>query len=50
MILGETKVDEISYLSEKIGELSFDTDNIMGVKIPKMKKMKILKRIIHFIV
>ena len=38
MILGETKVSELSFLSKKTGELSFDTDNIMGVKIPKMTK------------
>ena len=36
MILGENKVEDISYLSKDIGEISFDTDNIMGVKIPKM--------------
>jgi len=36
MILGEKKVEDISYLSEDIGELKFENDNIMGVKIPKM--------------
>jgi V/A-type H+-transporting ATPase subunit D len=36
MIIGEKKVDEISYLTEYIGEISLETDNIMGVKIPKM--------------
>jgi V/A-type H+-transporting ATPase subunit D len=41
MILGENKVEEISYLSENIGELSFDSDNIMGVKIPKINKENI---------
>ncbi len=36
MILGEKKVEEASFLNEDIGEISFETDNIMGVKIPKM--------------
>jgi V/A-type H+-transporting ATPase subunit D len=36
MILGENKVEEASQLNEDIGEISFDTDNIMGVKIPRM--------------
>ncbi len=36
MILGEQKVKELSSLSKALGELSFETDNIMGVKIPKI--------------
>ena len=36
MIMGEKKVEDISYLSEDIGEITFKNDNIMGVKIPKM--------------
>ncbi len=36
MILGESKVEASSYLIENIGEISFETDNIMGVKIPKI--------------
>ena len=36
MILGERKVEEASLLNEDIGEISFETDNIMGVKIPMM--------------
>ena len=36
MILGEKKVEEASFLNEDIGEISFETDNVMGVKIPKM--------------
>ena len=36
MILGEKKVDDISRLTEDVGEISFEGDNIMGVKIPKM--------------
>ena len=36
MIMGEKKVDAISRLTEDVGEISFDSDNIMGVKIPKM--------------
>jgi vacuolar-type H+-ATPase subunit D/Vma8 len=35
MILGEKKVEEASYLTKYVGEIEFDTDNIMGVKIPK---------------
>ena len=37
MILGEKKVENISKLSKDIGEVTFETDNIMGVKIPKMQ-------------
>ena len=36
MILGEDKVDEASHLVEYVGEISFENDNIMGVKIPKI--------------
>jgi len=36
MILGEDKVEDASMLSEDAGEIFFETDNIMGVKIPKM--------------
>jgi V/A-type H+/Na+-transporting ATPase subunit D len=36
MIMGEKKVDDISRLIEDVGEISFENDNIMGVKIPKM--------------
>ena len=36
MILGESQVEEASFLTEDVGEISFETDNIMGVKIPKM--------------
>ena len=41
MIMGERKVEDISYLTEDIGEISFKNDNIMGVKIPKMKIVEI---------
>jgi V/A-type H+-transporting ATPase subunit D len=41
MILGENKVIDNSILIENIGEISFENDNIMGVKIPKMNKDKI---------
>ena len=41
MIMGEKKVEDISYLSEDIGEITFESDNIMGVKIPKLKTDKI---------
>jgi V/A-type H+-transporting ATPase subunit D len=36
MMLGEKKVEDVSYLSEDIGEIEFETDNIMGVKLPKI--------------
>lgn len=38
MILGEKKVEDVSYLTESIGEISFESDNIMGVKIPHLNK------------
>ncbi|MBN1860096.1 MAG: V-type ATP synthase subunit D [Candidatus Thermoplasmatota archaeon] len=36
MLLGEQQVDEASRIIQDIGEISFETDNIMGVKIVKM--------------
>ena len=36
MILGEKKVEDAAYLTKDIGEIIFQTDNIMGVKIPKV--------------
>ena len=36
MILGEKKVEDAAYLTHDIGEIIFQTDNIMGVKIPKV--------------
>ncbi len=36
MIIGEEKVEEGSYLTRDIGEISLSYDNIMGVKIPKI--------------
>jgi V/A-type H+-transporting ATPase subunit D len=36
MILGERKVEDAAFLTEDIGEIIFQTDNIMGVKIPKV--------------
>lgn len=41
MILGERKVEEASYMIENAGEISLDSDNIMGVKIPKINSDKI---------
>jgi len=38
MLLGEKKVDEISHVTPDIGTIDFETDNIMGVKIPKMNQ------------
>jgi len=45
MILGEKKVDEISHVTPDIGSIDFETDNIMGVKIPKMNKDEIKQEI-----
>ena len=36
MILGERKVEDAAKLTGDIGEIIFQTDNIMGVKIPKV--------------
>jgi len=36
MIIGEDRVKELSNLTENIGEISLEIDNIMGVKIPKI--------------
>jgi V/A-type H+-transporting ATPase subunit D len=36
MILGERKVEDAAYLTEDVGEIIFQTDNIMGVKIPNV--------------
>jgi V/A-type H+-transporting ATPase subunit D len=47
MILGEDKVEDASWLTEPAGEISFDTDNIMGVKIPKMNSDNIKKELKH---
>ncbi|UCF13098.1 MAG: V-type ATP synthase subunit D [Thermoplasmatales archaeon] len=41
MILGEKKVNDVSYLSKDIGDIYFERDNIMGVKIPKINKGEI---------
>ncbi|MEA3458140.1 MAG: V-type ATP synthase subunit D, partial [Candidatus Thermoplasmatota archaeon] len=38
MIMGEKRVEETSHLTEEIGEISFENDNVMGVKIPRMNK------------
>ncbi|MFA5101679.1 MAG: V-type ATP synthase subunit D [Candidatus Thermoplasmatota archaeon] len=37
MLLGEQQVNEASYISAEIGEITFETDNIMGVRISKIK-------------
>jgi len=41
MLLGEKKVEEISYVTPELGEIKIDTDNVMGVKIPKMNQENI---------
>ena len=45
MILGEKKVEEISYVAPETGEVDFETDNIMGVKIPKINPENITTEI-----
>lgn len=45
MILGEKKVDEISHVTPDIGSIDFETDNIMGVKIPRMNRDEIKQEI-----
>ncbi|KYK22932.1 V-type ATP synthase subunit D [Thermoplasmatales archaeon SM1-50] len=42
MILGEHKVEDASYLTMDIGEISFQNDNIMGVRIPRINKEGII--------
>jgi len=42
MILGENRVEDFSYMSDNVGEISFSEDNIMGVKIPKMNSGDII--------
>ena len=41
MILGEKQVEDISYITPDLGVIDIETDNIMGVKIPKMNKSQI---------
>jgi V/A-type H+-transporting ATPase subunit D len=41
MLLGEKKVEEISYVTPELDEIDIGTDNIMGVKIPKMNQENI---------
>jgi len=45
MILGENKVDQASKLTDYIGEIALDSDNIMGVKIPNINDENIKKDI-----
>ncbi|MDH7507117.1 MAG: V-type ATP synthase subunit D [Candidatus Thermoplasmatota archaeon] len=41
MIIGEKKVEEASFLIDEAGEIEFETENIMGVKIPKINTKNI---------
>ncbi|MBN1280063.1 MAG: V-type ATP synthase subunit D [Candidatus Thermoplasmatota archaeon] len=41
MILGEHQVSLASFLSQDIGDVSFETDNIMGVKISKINTQQL---------
>jgi len=43
MILGEHRVEDASKLTEPIGEIQLETDNIMGVKIPRVNTENIKK-------
>jgi len=36
MLLGEQQVDDLSQITPDVGEISFEADNIMGVKIVKI--------------
>ncbi|MDH7517631.1 MAG: V-type ATP synthase subunit D [Candidatus Thermoplasmatota archaeon] len=36
MVLGEKKVEDLSSLTQNIGDVTIDKDNIMGVKVPKI--------------
>lgn len=36
MLLGETQVDDIAQTTQDIGDISFEADNIMGVRIVKI--------------
>ncbi len=38
MVLGEHKVQDASHLTSNIGDISFQSDNIMGVRIPCINK------------
>ena len=41
MLIGEKKVEEISHVVHEIGNIDFEIDNIMGVKILKINKENI---------
>jgi len=45
MIMGESKADEASYLTDNIGNIDLKSDNIMGVKIPTIITEDINKEI-----
>ncbi len=45
MLLGEKKVEEISYMTPDIGLIEIEADNIMGVKIPKLNRSQIKEKI-----
>ena len=45
MILGGNKVEQSSKLTDYIGEIELDSENIMGVKIPKINEENIKKDI-----
>jgi len=43
MLIGEDRVEELSFLTEYIGEIRLDKDNIMGVKIPVIDESNLKK-------
>jgi V/A-type H+-transporting ATPase subunit D len=45
MIMGEDRVEELSYLTDDIGEINLEKDNIMGVKIPKVDTENLKKNL-----
>ncbi|HDQ15801.1 MAG TPA: V-type ATP synthase subunit D [Bacteroidetes bacterium] len=45
MIIGENKTEEASKLSEYVGEIDLEQDNIMGVRIPKITTEGIKKEL-----
>ena len=45
MILGEPRVEQVATLAEDIGQIVLETDNIMGVKIPKINMNNIREEV-----
>jgi len=45
MILGEDKLEELSHLTDNLGEIILDKENIMGVKIPSIDASNLKKEL-----